>query len=475
MKKNLATFALLVLSSAPLGSLSAFELSNSYWTTGTAEYRVGIPGISPSGVAYVDAFKQALAEWTAETSFNFTSIDEYQNPCTKVGENAIGDNLSGVDFGGNICGEEFGSSTIAIALRSGVCFESDNCAAGFDIKEADIIFNNSVAWDVYDGPIRFDNTVDFRRVALHELGHAIGLEHEEDVPSIMAANTGDLDVLQFDDIAAAITIYGGELPQEFTSYQSRYGIRVRLPSNSVVSDASSSFSISGELNSSDGSVGGAFIDLHQITVKNDSRIVASLASSSFNSFLYLARIDATQGLISAFTDTNSGPQGAARIEQNVQAGTYWIGVSSDNIAEVGTYELDIQTTRNSLDRTFETFVSVAGIPVEINPNPTIEGNLESTDFVFEGSFMDVYQISITEQSQVNFALESEEFNTRLYLARILPGEQLDGSFIFFTIDRQNSLNSSLDITLSPGTYWLAPTSTAAGASGSYTITTTTRI
>ena len=57
--------------------------------------------------------------------------------------------------------------------------------------------------------------MDFRRVAVHELGHALGLTHEDDVPAIMATNqrTGNTIVKpQADDIAGVQALYGEPPP-----------------------------------------------------------------------------------------------------------------------------------------------------------------------------------------------------------------------------------------------------------------------
>ena len=83
--------------------------------------------------------------------------------------------------------------------------------------EADIIFNTfhttgtGFSWDSYRGNQR-GNTIDVQRVALHELGHVLGLDHPDDagqtVTAIMNSHVSNLDSLAADDITGAQSLYG---------------------------------------------------------------------------------------------------------------------------------------------------------------------------------------------------------------------------------------------------------------------------
>jgi len=81
--------------------------------------------------------------------------------------------------------------------------------------QTNVVFNNTLKWDSYRGPIQGSGenaTYDFHRVALHEFGHVLGLdhpdEHSQNVVALMNSGTSDLDHLSDDDIAGVQAIYG---------------------------------------------------------------------------------------------------------------------------------------------------------------------------------------------------------------------------------------------------------------------------
>ncbi len=79
------------------------------------------------------------------------------------------------------------------------------------MTEADVLFNEHQQFDSYRGPLRYGNggyaIGDIRRILLHELGHAIGLDHPDDhgqhVDAIMNSETSNRETLASDDISGA--------------------------------------------------------------------------------------------------------------------------------------------------------------------------------------------------------------------------------------------------------------------------------
>jgi hypothetical protein len=114
-----------------------------------------------------------------------------------------GDGRNSADFRNTVCGNAFGQNVLAITLT--LTWPSQ---LGYDqTSQTDIVFNSNYNWNIYSGANR-RGEIDFGRVALHELGHALGLGHENSLRSIMSSNIGDLDTLQIDDIAGVSSLYG---------------------------------------------------------------------------------------------------------------------------------------------------------------------------------------------------------------------------------------------------------------------------
>ncbi len=107
-----------------------------------------------------------------------------------------------VFFSSNVFGDGFGSGTLAITLLS-----SRN---GGVLEETDTIFNDYYTWDSYRGQLR-RGVEDFRRVAIHEFGHTLGLDHPDDagqhVTAIMNSTESNIDTVQADDIAGVRSLY----------------------------------------------------------------------------------------------------------------------------------------------------------------------------------------------------------------------------------------------------------------------------
>lgn len=114
--------------------------------------------------------------------------------------------LNELGFASTIFGRDFEKNTLAVTT---------GYSSGNERIESDVIFNTSYSWDSYRGnrPATLpDRTVDLQRVALHELGHVLGLDHPDEnsqqVDAIMNSRITDRFELSPDDIEGAQSLYG---------------------------------------------------------------------------------------------------------------------------------------------------------------------------------------------------------------------------------------------------------------------------
>lgn len=444
-------------------SSQAFEVADNVWGTLQATFYVDIAGSSPTGGTWNAAFIRAMDDWSSVNAFQFVVANEYSDPCMTSGASA---SESGVDFTDTVCGTEFGESTLAVTRTSGPCLNSE-CSNGFTITEADIVFKSDADWDIYRGTQLF-GAVDFERVALHELGHALGLNHSSIDSAVMAPFVSNTDTLQSDDIAGVVSIYGGG-ESIATPVSNIYGLALVAPEGSILSGPSDTTNLSGSLAESDDQLDGKPLDLFQYTVENDSAIDIQLDSSTFDPVLYLVRVSATQGAVpdSTFVDDNSGTGNNARINQNIQAGTYWIGVSSADVGAQGSYDVSIVSSTSNPSSSSTSFTSIYGVDVKVDPNSQIEGELGTGDAVFNNRFLDLVQFDVTANSTVRIDLSSSAFDTDLVLVNVI--NQQIGSFVLQNDDFGSGTNSRIETTLPPGTYWLGITSFSSNESGDYNI------
>ena len=148
--------------------------------------------------------ENALALWNP--FLNSVSFRVNRNSTAGI---ARGNDANNVFWSDDIYGDPFGDTTLAVALRTWRV--SDNT-----MIETDVIFNRGKSWNSYRGNLRNSSSggrlYDLRRVALHEFGHVLGLDHPDDhgqsVRAIMNSKTSNIDSLQTDDTAGVQSIYG---------------------------------------------------------------------------------------------------------------------------------------------------------------------------------------------------------------------------------------------------------------------------
>jgi hypothetical protein len=119
-----------------------------------------------------------------------------------AGAHATTNSVNEILMDSTVDGKAFSTGVLAITL---------SYSRGNDRVEADIVFNTAYTWDSYRGALR-QGSEDLQRVAVHELGHVIGLLHPDDfgqtVVAVMNSHESNIDSLQADDIAGGQKLYG---------------------------------------------------------------------------------------------------------------------------------------------------------------------------------------------------------------------------------------------------------------------------
>lgn len=183
----------------------AYSHTGTRWTTSTItmQLQLGLSAtpLSDGSPSWGASAEDALATWNAQIgSTRFVVVRDSTATIAK------GNRINNVHFSPTVYGEAWGSGVLAVALT----YSTNSSSA----VESDVVFNQNLKWDSYRGPARYSNgaVYDFRRVAMHEFGHVLGLDHPDQagqtVTALMNSRVSNLDTLATDDIAGAQALYG---------------------------------------------------------------------------------------------------------------------------------------------------------------------------------------------------------------------------------------------------------------------------
>ena len=203
----------------------AFAPTGRIWAAGdiVMHLQLGTPGaaLSDGFTTWGEVAETALNEWNAQITRNrFTVVRN--STATK----AEGNRTNNVFFDSTVYGDAWGSGVLAVTLS----YRNSR-----NTTESDVVFNSTRTWDSYRGPLR-RNTMDFRRVALHEFGHVLGLDHPDQaappqsVAAIMNSTASNTETLQADDISHCGSSKRDHRPRRTMHRQCRRVVRIHRPS-----------------------------------------------------------------------------------------------------------------------------------------------------------------------------------------------------------------------------------------------------
>ena len=194
------TAAMLALALGALDprNANAYVLEGPKWPNGSTpvmQLELGTPGrtLLDGTTSWNTAAAPALDMWN-----QVVARMQYGRVMNSTAAVASGDRVNSMAFSNTVFGQSFGSNTLAVTYYS---------YSGSTMIEADILFNTAQSFDSYRGSLR-SGSYDIQRVALHELGHALGLAHSSAASAIMNPYISNLYTLQSDDIAGAQSLYG---------------------------------------------------------------------------------------------------------------------------------------------------------------------------------------------------------------------------------------------------------------------------
>lgn len=167
------------------------------WSFATVSYAGGYQyDAQISDISYQADIRRAFDTWEKVAGIDFVESTDSPSVGIRLGWDAI-------DGPSQVVGE---------ARYQGISDSNFNTGAPrYSITEAEIRFDTDEDWST--GASTPFNSVSFYSVALHEIGHAIGLDHSDDISTVMYPWNQNQQALGAGDIQGITTVYGGPFNQ----------------------------------------------------------------------------------------------------------------------------------------------------------------------------------------------------------------------------------------------------------------------
>ncbi|HEY4301521.1 MAG TPA: FG-GAP-like repeat-containing protein [Candidatus Didemnitutus sp.] len=173
------------------------------WAPGTITMKIVADNTTKlsDGTTRATAVAAAMQTWNA-----LLGNEQFAWTITPTGTAGDGNHSNEVSFASTIYGQAFSTNVLAVTT---------DWASGNERAEADTVFNTKYGWDSYrDSEFNHNSSIDIERVATHELGHNLGLDHPDQatppqfVSAIMNSVISNIIAPTADDIAGAQSLYG---------------------------------------------------------------------------------------------------------------------------------------------------------------------------------------------------------------------------------------------------------------------------
>jgi hypothetical protein len=289
-----------------------------------------------STAAWETPILKAAQTWAQQTNINFTVISD-SGAATGSGNYQQGDSTMG-DI--RIGGYNYGTSTLASTYMPPPV--NNYSLAG------DISFNTGQAFNINGADY------DLYTVALHEFGHALGLDHSSDSTAVMYATyNGVVTGLGLDDIAGIEDIYSSNLGRSYDSY---LGLNLTSLTAADITSSINTTTLTGVVNNLNIATEGQ-LEYFKVTAPSGTTgTMTVIARSSGLSLLApsLKIYNSNMGLLGSVTGT--GSQGSTLTKSvSVTAGSVYY----------------IRVTGATTTTPFGTGLYALGLNFGSNPNPSI--------------------------------------------------------------------------------------------------------